>query len=264
MHEELKSEYPEGITIVLPAYNEEENIEKAMQSSLKMAEKVAEHYEVIVVDDGSTDSTGEICEDLSRQNRHLKVIRHKSNQGYGAALRNGFTSAQYKLVFYTDADNQFDISELRYLLRLMDTYDVVTGFRVYRYDSPLRIFLSWVYNKLVKQIFGVKTRDIDCAFKVFRRKIFDQFTIESNDFFVDTEIMVKAKRLGYAINEVGVRHYPRMAGRTTVRPSDIPRTLRRMLNIWISARRLKPRQYGKKNLNQANFSNNGDNGTHFS
>ncbi|RMD94909.1 MAG: hypothetical protein D6814_13955 [Calditrichaeota bacterium] len=140
------------------------------------------------------------------------------------------------------------MSELRYLLPLMDTYDVVASYRVYRYDPLMRVFLSWGYNLLVKWIFRVKTRDIDCAFKLFRREIFDYFTIESTDFFVDTEIVVKARRLGFRINQVGVRHYPRMAGRTTVRPSDIPRTLRRMFSIWKSTRKLKPIFDGKKNL----------------
>ncbi|MFQ5822868.1 MAG: glycosyltransferase family 2 protein [bacterium] len=236
-----KNSYPEGISIVLPAYNEEENIRKAVEASLNVATKVAKMYEIIVVNDGSTDSTGKICDELSSQNGYLKVIHHDSNQGYGAALRTGFTSAQFKLVFFTDSDNQFDVSELRYLLPFMDTYDVVTGFRVYRYDPLMRLFLSWGYNLLVKWIFRVKTRDIDCAFKLFRREIFDHFTIESNDFFVDTEILVKARRLGYTINQVGVRHYPRMAGHTTVRPSDIPRTLKRMFNIWKSTRKLKLR-----------------------
>ena len=239
MNEE--TEYPRGLSIVLPAFNEEDNIQTAIERCFAVLNKLGGSHEVIVVIDGSTDRTAEICRRLADNNPRLKLIEFERNRGYGVALRTGFLSAKYGYVFYTDSDNQFDVSELKYLLPIIDSYDLVAGFRVYRYDRPLRLFLSWGYNLLIRFIFRIRLHDIDCSFKLFRREIFDHLQLESSDFFIDTEIILKAKRLGYHINEVGIRHYPRMAGKTTVRPSDIPRTLRTLLRIWISTRRLKPK-----------------------
>jgi dolichol-phosphate mannosyltransferase len=232
--------YPPGISIILPAYNEEDSIETAVTRSYSVLKKLDRPHEVIVVDDGSRDHTAEICRRLRTDHPSLRLIEFGENKGYGVALRTGFLAGQYSLVFYTDSDNQFDVSELKYLLPLMDSYDIVVGFRIYRYDRPLRLFLSWGYNRLIRWLFRIRLHDIDCSFKVFRREIFDRMELTSTDFFIDTELILKAKRLGYRLNEVGVRHYPRTAGRSTVRPSDIPRTLLTLMRIARDARRLKP------------------------
>jgi dolichol-phosphate mannosyltransferase len=235
----VDGKYPPGLSIVLPAFNEEENIATAIQRCFTVLGQLGVAHEIIVVNDGSADATSSISQKIAAENARLRVIDFEHNRGYGVALRTGFLAARYRHVFYTDSDNQFDVSELKYLLPIIDTYDLVVGFRVYRYDRPMRLFLSWGYNRLVRLIFGVRIHDIDCAFKLFRREIFDEMHLEAADFFIDTEIVVKAKRLGYRLNEVGVRHYPRMAGKTTVHPSDIPRTLRTLLRIWKSCRRMK-------------------------
>ena len=237
----VKDSYPEGLSIVLPAFNEEENIETAIRRCFSVLQKLpVPSHEVVVVNDGSHDRTSAICHNLQTTWPQLEVIDFERNRGYGAALSAGFLHAKYRFVFYTDSDNQFDVSELRFLLPMMEDYDLVVGSRVYRYDPFIRLFLSWGYNMLVRFIFGVRVHDIDCAFKLFRRSMFDFMPIEATDFFVDTEIVVKAHRQGYRLNEVGVRHYPRMAGRTSVRPSDIPRTLRTLLRIWRSAHKVHP------------------------
>lgn len=236
---EGRESYPHGLSVVLPAYNEEENIQTAVDRCFAVLEQLGLQHEVIVVDDGSTDRTAEVCREIAERNGRLRLIEFEHNRGYGVALRTGFQAARYGHVFYTDSDNQFDVSELKYVLPIIDSYDVVIGFRVYRYDPPLRLVLSWVYNFLIRVIFRIRLHDVDCSFKLFRREVFDAMPLEADDFFIDTEIVVKAKRLGYRINEVGVRHYPRTAGKTTVRPSDIPRTLRTLLRIWLRARRLK-------------------------
>lgn len=235
----MNNVYPHGLSIVLPAYNEEENIATAVSRCFTVLEQLGMPHEVIVVNDGSVDATPAICKKLEQQNASFRLIDFEQNRGYGVALRTGFLAARYRHVFYTDSDNQFDVSELKYLLPIIDSYDLVVGFRIYRYDRPVRLFLSWGYNLLVRLIFNIRVHDVDCAFKLFRREIFDNLQLEANDFFIDTEIVVKSKRLGYRLNEVGVRHYPRMAGKTTVRPSDIPRTLRTLFRIWKSCRRMK-------------------------
>ncbi|MDZ7343394.1 MAG: glycosyltransferase family 2 protein [candidate division KSB1 bacterium] len=236
-----ETRYPYGLSIILPAYNEEENIEVAINRCVAVLEQLRLPHEVIVINDGSTDRTAEICRACAEAHSCVRLIEFESNRGYGVALRTGFLHAHYGYVFYTDSDNQFDVSELKYLLPIIDSYDLVVGFRVYRYDPPVRLFLSWGYNLLIRLLFQIRLHDIDCSFKLFRREIFDHIQLESDDFFIDTEIVLKAKRLGYNINEVGVRHYPRTAGKTTVRPSDIPRTLRTLLRIWKKAGQLKPK-----------------------
>jgi glycosyltransferase involved in cell wall biosynthesis len=222
-----------SLSIVLPAYNEQLNIEEAVRKAVAGAAAVAEDFEVIVVDDGSTDGTIEETRLLiGKLGSCVRLLSHGSNRGYGVALRTGFIHARSDYVFYTDADNQFDVAELEYFAPLMEDADVAVGFRVYRYDSTYRLVSSWGYNVLVRLLFRVRVRDVDCAFKLFRREVLDQITIESENFFVDTELIAKARKWNFRIVEKGVRHYPRSAGETTVDASDIPRTLATVLGMW--------------------------------
>jgi glycosyltransferase involved in cell wall biosynthesis len=225
-----------SISAVLPAFNEEENIETA---ATRMADVLRSlnlgDWEVIIVDDGSEDGTGEIADRLAANDPdHIRVFHHRPNRGYAEALKTGFTSARHQLIFYTDSDNQFDVKELKNLLPLIENADLVCGFRIYRFDPLTRLILSWGFNLLVRIIFRINVRDVDCAFKLFRREVFDKVTIESKKFFVDAEVLAKAKYYGFRMVEVGVRHYPRQAGRSTVRPSHIISTLREVANMWIN------------------------------
>jgi hypothetical protein len=210
-----------SLSVILPAYNEEPNIATAIVRVFNVLSTLAHDYEVIIVDDGSTDGTGDEVRRLMAGDGHLRLIRHETNRGYGAAIRNGFRAARGSLVFYTDADNQFDVGELRYFLPLVDHSDVMVGFRVYRDDTVVRSILSWLYNRLVRVLFRVRIRDVDCAFKLLRHEALDKIELESTDFFVDTEILAKARKWNFRIVEKGARHYPRVAGETTVRASDI-------------------------------------------
>ncbi len=222
-----------SLSVVLPAYNEEESVGTAVRRALEVLPTLAHRWEVIVVDDGSTDRTPEIMEQLAEEHYpRVRRLRHKANLGYGAALRTGFSRAKHDLVFYTDSDNQFDIAELAHALPMMATHDVLVGFRVYRYDSPIRVIVSWGYNLLVRILFRVRVRDVDCAFKVFRREVLEKIDIETTNFFVDTELVAKARKWNFRLVEKGVRHYPRVAGETKIEPSDVPRTLRVVLGMW--------------------------------
>jgi glycosyltransferase involved in cell wall biosynthesis len=232
-----------GLSVVLPAYNEEPNIVPVIEQALGCLDKLAEEYEVIVVDDGSRDGTSEALRPLLAEHHpRVRLLRHDRNLGYGAALRSGFSRARYDYVFYTDADRQFDIAELEYLLPLTREYDAVVGFRVYRYDSPTRLLASMVYNWIVRILFRVRVRDVDCSFKLFRREVIDKVTIECTDFFVDTELVAKARKWNFRIVEKGVRHYARVAGETSVRASDVPRTLRTIAQMWQRIHRPTPAQ----------------------
>jgi glycosyltransferase involved in cell wall biosynthesis len=222
-----------SISFVLPAYNEEDNIEKAVRAVVQAAEGLdLEDYEVIAVDDGSRDRTPQILERLRLENPHVRPILHPRNLGYADALRTGFTSARLPLVFYTDSDLQFDVREVKNLLPASEDYDIVCGFRIYRYDPLSRLFLAWGYNLVARTIFRLRVRDIDCAFKLFRREVFDVIEIRSKKFFVDTEILAKAHHHGFRMTEIGVRHYPRAGGKSTVRASHVASTLKELIKMW--------------------------------
>lgn len=224
---------PPALSVVLPAYNEEANIEPVVRRALDVLPGLVDDFEIVVVDDGSRDATAERALELAREHPgRVRVLRHDPNQGYGAAIRSGFRHARGALVFYTDADNQFDLAELEWFLPMVANHDMVIGFRVYRYDTVLRSIVSWCYNRLVGVLFRVHVRDVDCAYKLLRREVLEKITIESDDFFVDTELVAKARRWNFRIAEKGVRHYPRMAGETTVQASDVPRTLRTIATMW--------------------------------
>lgn len=222
------------ITIVFPAFNEEGNVDEAVRRSVAAVEAAGiEDYEVIFVDDGSTDETAKRVEAQAAENPSVRLIRHDGNQGYAMALKTGFAAASKKYIFYSDADNQFDLTELKNFLPAIEDYDMVCGFRIYRFDPFSRLVLSWGYNLIARIIFRIRIRDIDCAFKLFRREVFDSIQIESKKFFVDTEILAKARKLDLKVTEIGVRHYPRTAGSSTVRPSHVISTIAELIEMWI-------------------------------
>lgn len=222
-----------SLSVVLPAFNEEANVGPVIESALDILPSVAEEFEVIIVDDGSVDLTAEVGTQLVVEHYpRVRLLQHEQNRGYGAALRTGFGHARFDFLFYTDADRQFDLSELPYFVRPTEPFDLVIGFRVYRYDTVIRSILSWIYNRLISLLFRVRVRDVDCAYKLMTREAMEKLVIESDDFFVDAEIVARARRCNLRIVQKGVRHYPRVAGETTVRPSDIPRTLREIARMW--------------------------------
>ena len=228
-----------SISVVLPAYNEVECIGEALERASEALQSGFVDWELIVVDDGSTDGTRAVVEAAEALDDRVRLAPHEENRGYGAALATGFGAARMELVGYTDSDLQFDFREFETLARRMadEDVEVVLGFRIYRYDTVLRCLLSWTYNRLVRVLFGVGVRDVDCAFKLFRREAVQSLVLESTNFFVDTEMVAETGRLGLRMVEQGVRHYPRYAGRTTVRPSDIPRTLRTVGRMWWTIRK---------------------------
>ncbi len=226
----------ETISAILPAYNEEENIETATKRMADVLRAIGlPDWEVIIVDDGSMDQTGPVSDRLAAEDPdHIRVFHHDPNLGYAAALKTGFTNARHQLIFFTDSDLQFDVSEIKNLLPLIESTDIVCGFRIYRFDHLTRLVASWGFNLLVRIMFRINVRDIDCAFKLFRREVFDKVTIESKKFFVNAEVLAKAKYFGFRLTEIGVRHYPRAAGRSTVRPSHVLSTLRELARIWVN------------------------------
>ena len=205
--------YP--LSIFFPCFNEEPNVEKVALGALAVARRISDDYEIIIVNDGSSDRTGEIADRLSRQYPEIRVVHHERNKGYGAALQSGFKSARKELVFYTDGDGQFNIEEITKLLPLIEEYDIVSGYRINRRDPVIRKVNAFLWGTLVNLLFKFKISDVDSAFKLYRREIFDQITMESQGALIDTEVLAKARAKGFNITEVGVTHYPRQAGEQT-------------------------------------------------
>lgn len=201
------------VSVVMPAFDEEANIERALASATGTAERLFGGHEVIVVDDGSTDATAELVRRAAATDPRIRLLQHGANRGYGEAVRTGLTAARCDLVFLTDADNQFDLDELELFIPWIERVDVVAGYRIDRQDRWIRRFTAAVWNWLVRVLFYVPVRDIDCAFKLFRRSVFERIDLEAVGAMVSTELMVKLGRSGAGVVEVGVTHLPRTAGK---------------------------------------------------
>jgi dolichol-phosphate mannosyltransferase len=220
------------LSLVIPAWNEQETIRRAIREAASALAAFTADFEILVVDDGSTDGTADGVRAEAALDPRVRLLQHPRNRGYGAALRTGFQAATLDLVAFTDADCQFDLTELADLLPLARRHDIVCGYRVGRQDPALRRFLSAGYNRLARLLVGNPVRDIDCALKVFRREVLPAALPESDNFFANTEMLARAEQAGLSVGEVGVRHRPRAAGRSKVCWRDVPRTLATLLPFW--------------------------------
>jgi glycosyltransferase involved in cell wall biosynthesis len=201
-----------SLSVVLPAFNEVENIELSVLRAVSVLSALDLEFEVIVVDDGSRDGTLEPVARLCEGDARVRSLRHPTNRGYGAALKTGILAARGDLIFFTDADLQFDIEEISRLLEYSDRFDVIAGYRLHRSDPWARRMNAWAWGQLVDVLFRVGVRDVDCAFKVFHRRVFDRIPIHSVGAFVNTEILVRSRAAGFEVKQVPVSHYPRQSG----------------------------------------------------
>jgi glycosyltransferase involved in cell wall biosynthesis len=217
------------ISVVIPAYNEAENIEKAVEGVFAVMERLFPKYEVIVIDDGSNDGTPSLLGKLSREFNKLKIIRFENNSGYGVALREGFKAASHRYIFYTDSDGQYDIGEIEYILPLMGQCDIVAGFRLKRNDHVIRRISSAAYNLFVSFYLRINVRDVNCSFKLFSREVIERIVLHSRGFSIDAELLWKADRAGFKICEAGVGHYKREKGISKVKVKDVIDTVKEII-----------------------------------
>lgn len=201
-----------GVSIVFPAFNEAENIGASIRRAVSVMECLGRDFEVIVVDDGSRDATKRIADSAAEADPRVRCIHHPRNRGYGAALKTGILAAREDLIFFTDADLQFDLGEIDRLLQYTDQYDIIAGYRARRQDHLGRRANAWAWGRLVGLLFDLEVRDIDCAFKVFHRRVFDRVPITSVGAFVNSEILIRARSEGFSLKQLPVGHYPRIAG----------------------------------------------------
>jgi glycosyltransferase involved in cell wall biosynthesis len=218
--------------VFFPAYNEQDIIAKTVESATRAVSRFADNYEIIVVDDGSADKTAAVVEDIARRDPHVRLVSHGENRGYGAALRTGFASAHNELVFFSDADGQFDLHELPGLFTMLKRAPVVLGYRIRRSDPLYRLFIAKVYNIVVRVVFGLRVRDIDCAFKLLRRDVLQGVELESDGAFISSELLIKLKRRNVPMAERGVHHYPRTTGISKgATPKVILKTIRDVVQL---------------------------------
>jgi glycosyltransferase involved in cell wall biosynthesis len=233
------------VSVILPAFNEEGNIERTVETTVKVLPEVAAKWEIIVVDDGSSDATAPICMDLQTRYSELVLIRHARNRGYGAALKSGIKASRYELVFFSDSDGQFDLRDLQQLISWSEDYDIIVGYRAKRQDPLYRRINALGWNFLVRLVLGMKIRDVDCAFKLFRREVFDHVRIRSRGAMVNTEILAQATRLGMRIQQVKVHHFPRRCGKQSgANVHVIIKAFRELCRLWRRLRHIAPDQPG--------------------
>ena len=205
-----------SISVFLPAYNEEENIRDIVVEIDGYLKSHFKDYEILVVSEGSKDKTNDIVRDLQKTISQLRLLAKSDNFGYAGALRTGFKNSTKELIFYTDGDRQFDIAEMDHLLPLISKYDIVTGYKIKRHDPLMRIWTSKIYNWTMRLLFGLNVKDINCAFKLYRREVIKKvdFLPDLTQGVINVEVYLTALRNGFTIGEVGVHHFHREKGKT--------------------------------------------------
>lgn len=223
-----------SLSVFFPAYNDAGIIPSMVLTAQMAARALADDYEIIVVNDGSQDHAADVLAELEQQMPHLRVIHHPQNRGYGAALRTGFASAAKEWIFYTDGDAQYNPLELPTLVdALREGVDVVNGYKISRNDPLIRIILGNIYNITVKILFGLRLRDVDCDYRLMRRAVFDNITLESNTGSICVEMIKKIQDAGYTFAEVPGSHYHRQYGHSQFfNWRRLLRTARHLLVLW--------------------------------
>lgn len=230
-----------SISIIFPAYNEAENIEAVVQQAIHCIDRIFQEWEIILVNDGSQDRTGELINRLAAAHPSVMALHHDCNEGYGAALKTGITHASKDLLFFCDADLQFHLSELLLLLIWSEQYDLVIGYREKRCDPWYRRLNAMGWNFVVRCVLRLHVRDIDCAFKLFHRTVFEAIRIDAVGAMVNTDILVQATRMGFAIREVPITHFPRHRGQQTgARLRVICKAFRELASLYRKLRSIEP------------------------
>lgn len=222
-----------SLSLVLPAYNEEQMIAQTISTVLTVVPTWTQDFEVIVVNDGSTDATATLLEKLRERDQHVRLVTHTVNQGYGAALVSGFAAATKEYTFFMDADGQFDIRDLQTFLPYIDSYDAVIGYRIDRQDSWMRKLNAWGWKRLIGWVLGIHVRDVDCAFKLLHTDFLHQHPLETRGAMINAELLHTLRQAGRTYKELGVHHLPRQAGNAT--GANLRVILRAFRELFISA-----------------------------
>lgn len=218
------------LSIVFPAFNEQANIINSINSVINLH---LPSFEIIIVDDGSTDKTADLVKEIQLKEPSIKLVQHGSNRGYGAALVSGFHNSKGQYIFFTDADQQFNLNELHELWKFREQAKIIVGYRYPRQDPPHRKFNAWAWGRLVRVATGIRVQDINCAFKLFHADVLSDMNLESTGAFINSEFLAKAMSKGHKIIELPVTHYPRVAGEQTgANPKVILKAFWELLTLY--------------------------------
>lgn len=229
------------LSLVLPAHNEQDNIEIVIARAIEVLPRFVDEFEIVVVNDGSKDRTPAIIDEIAANDARVRPQHHPVNKGYGAALTTGFNATTGDYVMFMDADRQFDIADIALLTPFVGRFDIVAGFRMQRNDPFHRRMFAETFNIVVRVLFGVHLRDIDCAFKIFRGGMLRSIQLTAPGALINTEIQAKLRRQGATLEQVGVHHYPRVAGSATGgNPRVILRAMRETVFLWWRMRSYTP------------------------
>ncbi len=221
------------VSLFFPVYNDERTVRRVTEKALAILPQVADAYEVIIIDDGSPDRAGEIADELADEYPQVRVVHHGKNRGYGEAVKSGFAAARHEWICFTDGDDEYDVFDLRRLIRLRDFYDLIITFRYVKLYSGFRIFISWVYNVLVRALFRTSYRDISTGLRLARKSLIDELDLQSTSPFIGAEIAIKTMLKGFRVGEVGIQTFPRSFGKgATVSPANIYATIRDMIRTY--------------------------------
>lgn len=222
-----------SLTVFFPAHNEVDNIGTLVRATDETLSKLVADYEIIVVNDGSTDGTRELLDNLAREVTRLRPVHHERNTGYGGAVRTGFESATKELVFFSDGDGQFDIREIEKFLAEIDQYDAILGYRIDRKDPFHRKMFAKCWGMLIRILFRFRVRDLDCAFKMFHRSLLEGMKLQAEGAMVTVNLLANLQKKKFRYKEIGVHHYPRTAGvQSGGSPKVILRAFRELFNLY--------------------------------
>lgn len=225
------------LSLVLPAHNEADNIEAVVCRGMSVLPNIVSEFEIIVVDDGSSDATSGIVDRLSSEHCNVKVVHHIENRGYGAALTSGFVEASGDLIMFMDSDRQFDIADITALAPYVPHYDIVAGYRIRRQDPLYRKVYGKLFGLVAWALFDLHMRDVDCAFKIYRADLLKNLILTAPGALINTEMLARSKRKGATIAQVGVRHYPRLAGQSSGgSPRVVFRAMGETVRLWVALR----------------------------
>jgi glycosyltransferase involved in cell wall biosynthesis len=224
------AEARDSVSLFFPVYKDERSVRTVAQKARLLLISLGGPWEIVIVNDGSPDSSGAIADELSREHPEIRVIHHPKNLGYGAAVRTGIAACRHEIVCMTDGDDEYEVEDFRKLLKLKQHYDLIITFRYRKIYSSTRIFVSWVYNALLRFFFRTPFRDVSTGLRLVRREVLEDVALESTSPFVGAELAIKAMLKGYRVGEVGIQTFPRSFGRGS--STSVPNILATIRDMW--------------------------------
>ena len=228
----------QSLSIMFPLYKDKRTVREMIKNSLVVAKKITNKYEIIIIDDGCPEKSGLIAKKISKKNKKVKVIFHKKNLGYGAAIKTGLQRSKNQWIFQTDGDAEYDVFDLLRLIKLTNISDLIITYRYKKKYNTVRIIISWIYNVILRLLFLTNFKDISTGSRLIKKKIMKKIKLTSNSPFIGAELAIKSKYKGLAVREIGIHTYPRTFGTgSSVSFKNILLTIRDMIKLFLNTKK---------------------------